>query len=373
MDLLRCFFCLVVVVSILLAKVSGIFQDGATYDDLSDKLGTVSALLFITVRWCDHCIALKSELKALANAARLSEDILVAQVDADDEPGVASKLGVTGFPTILYVPFGHGLASGRDGVVEFADYRWAEIIADFVNNETKQESLKLHPRKAFLKWREKHPYNIGKGKKDKTASEERIGKPHILPEMTAVREPEAFNGDQFLQNIFSNAGTRFIILLYKNDDPFIRDVMVQWRQATSAFTGADNITVGVVNLSDDANKQLGETLRITDTPLCLYYPRCENGDLLPACKEPLSCDDDLDNTENIIQFLSDRILEEMGVQMRETEREGKAKTYHLTEEQYQQLKAGGKIFANDPDHTEKIRDIYNAATEHETIEDKDEL
>lgn len=355
---------LLLLVAVLLTNGLAIFLDAATYDDLSSQLGTLPALLLITVRWCDHCAALKPELKALAAAARLSPDVLVARVDADDEPRVSAKLAVRAYPTILYVPRGHNLADGPDGVLEFADYRWAELMAEFVNNETKKEVMAVQLRPAFLKWREKNPYNIGKKEllvEKEEQQQEETG--HVLKEMTNIREPVRLVGNTFEETVFKNANMRFMVLFYENDDPFLRDVLIQWRQASSAFTGADNVTIAIVNLSEQGNEQLVERFGIKGTPRCLYFAKCESEDELPACKEPLGCDEDLDETENIIQFLSDRVLEEMGVKRQEVEKVGKSKTYHLSEEQYQKMKMEGTVFANDPDDEESMRSIYEEKTE----------
>lgn len=362
-------------VPLVLSLSLAAFLEAATYDDLSAQLGTLPTLLLITVPWCDHCVALKPQVKALAAAARRSSDVLVARVDADDEPAVAAKLGVKGFPTILYVPPGHKLADGAHGVLEFAEYRWAELMAEFINNETERDVITMQPRKAFLRWREKHPYNIGK--RDRVAGEEQEEEEqnsgHILKEMTAIREPERFEGRTFVETVFTNAGMRFMVLFYENDDPFLQDILVQWRQASSAFTGADNVTIALVNLSEEGNEQLAERFGMKDTPRCLYFARCEGEDELPACKYPMSCDEDVDETENIIQFLSDRVLEEMGVSRQEIEESGKGKTFHLTEEEYQKMKAAGKVFANDPDQEDVIRDMYKKGKEGSAIDDKDEL
>lgn len=252
-----------------------------------------------------------------------------------------------------------------DYAYEFADYRWAEVIAEFVNNHTEADHLVVKPVDKFLRWRESHPFNLGfSGKKEVVQKVEKEFKP-----IPGVREPTRYREEFFEEVVLGSESTRFMILFYKEGDPLLRELMLQWRQASSAFTEADHVSVGVFEVSGEREEMLAARFNVTETPTCLYFGQCVEGEKLPKCKGPVNCDEDRDDTDQIIQFLSRKIMEEIGLEYGET-RQGES--YHLTEEEYQMMKAEGKVFANDPDQEDKIRGIYRER-ENEVANHKDEL
>ncbi|KAI0559313.1 Thioredoxin [Gracilaria domingensis] len=338
-------------------------------------LGSNPLLLFLTVSWCDHCRQLSSEIKAIANAVRKDPNLLVARADADEEPAIAQKLSVRGFPTILFFPRGFDLHDKATRPAEFSDWRWAEVIAEFVNNHTTAAVIQLTPRDAFLKWRKKHPYNLGlsaaqRPQQDMTAQERDAVYDDGISKM-GIREPTPFTAHNFDSYVYANAADRYMVLFYEKDDPFLKDIIVQWRQASSAFTGADNVTIAFADVTD--NQSLLRRFQLTETPSCLYFPACDPADM-PQCKKAMPCNDDLNDTENIIQFISDRVMYEIGIEPHDVERG--ASTYSLTEEEYQQMKANGVLFANEEEHAEQIKQLYEerrANKDTATESEKDEL
>ena len=69
----------------------------------------VPVLLDFTATWCAPCRALEPILHKLADER--AGEIKVVTVDGDDNPGLAIRLGVRGFPTV--VAFAAGKEIGR--------------------------------------------------------------------------------------------------------------------------------------------------------------------------------------------------------------------------------------------------------------------
>lgn len=349
-----------VLLLLLLPAIRALYNDALTYEQLP-SLAAQPSLLFVTVRWCDHCNSLKPEIKVLSRATKASKDVLIARVDADEEPGVSARFGISGFPSILFFPSGYDLSDKNKKPVEYTDWRWAEVIAEFVNNATGAETISLKPRDRFLRWRKSNPWNRAIVETEDDFEEVLEGAYDDGISRMPIREPTEITTEN-VEEIYDPL-MRYMVLFYRSEDPFIKDLRLQWRQASSAFSGAENVTVGLADITDD--EILTERFNISETPACRYFPRCEKD-----CNV-VDCADDMDNTENIIQFLSDRVMQEMGIFPDQSGRLGP--TYTLTEEQYQKMKSDGVVFANDEDSEEQVREIYEqrARGMAKGIEDED--
>jgi len=68
--------------------------------------------------WCGHCKSLAPTWEKLAVAFKNENDVAVANLDADAHKDLASKYGVTGYPTIIFFPKdnknGDRYSGGRD-------------------------------------------------------------------------------------------------------------------------------------------------------------------------------------------------------------------------------------------------------------------
>ena len=85
-------------------------------------------LIFFTAQWCRFCHQMADEAFTHPQVVSLSEHFVCVLVDADSEPEICRKFGVTGYPTIQFVsprraawpdgwqeagaPVGNGDASG---------------------------------------------------------------------------------------------------------------------------------------------------------------------------------------------------------------------------------------------------------------------
>eukprot|EP00013_Stygamoeba_regulata_P029627 CAMPEP_0177650714 /NCGR_PEP_ID=MMETSP0447-20121125/12102_1 /TAXON_ID=0 /ORGANISM="Stygamoeba regulata, Strain BSH-02190019" /LENGTH=356 /DNA_ID=CAMNT_0019153627 /DNA_START=69 /DNA_END=1139 /DNA_ORIENTATION=- len=57
--------------------------------------------------WCGHCKSLAPKWEKLAEAFRAESQVVIANVNADDKKDLASKYGVTGFPTLIFFSPSH--------------------------------------------------------------------------------------------------------------------------------------------------------------------------------------------------------------------------------------------------------------------------
>ncbi|OAY69097.1 Protein disulfide isomerase-like 2-2 [Ananas comosus] len=72
--------------------------------------------------WCGHCKHLAPIYEKVANAYKLEEDVVVANVDADKYKDLAEKYGVSGYPTLKFFPKGNKAGEDYDGGRDLDDF-----------------------------------------------------------------------------------------------------------------------------------------------------------------------------------------------------------------------------------------------------------
>uniref|UniRef100_A0A1D1Y8M0 protein disulfide-isomerase n=1 Tax=Anthurium amnicola TaxID=1678845 RepID=A0A1D1Y8M0_9ARAE len=75
--------------------------------------------------WCGHCKNLAPTYEKVANAYKLEEDVVIANLDADKYKDLAEKYGVSGYPTLKFFP-----KSNKAG----EDYNGGRDLDDFVTS-----------------------------------------------------------------------------------------------------------------------------------------------------------------------------------------------------------------------------------------------
>nr|XP_043624447.1 probable protein disulfide-isomerase A6 [Erigeron canadensis] len=65
--------------------------------------------------WCGHCKSLAPTYETLASAFKNEEDVVIANLDADNYKNFAEKYGVSGYPTIKFFPKNNKDGEDYDG------------------------------------------------------------------------------------------------------------------------------------------------------------------------------------------------------------------------------------------------------------------
>lgn len=77
--------------------------------------------------WCGHCKSLAPTYEEVAKIFSGEDDVLIAKVDATAHAGLASRYGVSGYPTIKY------FAPGSDDPEDYTNGRDKNSFVEFVN------------------------------------------------------------------------------------------------------------------------------------------------------------------------------------------------------------------------------------------------
>ncbi|GER55262.1 disulfide-isomerase-like protein [Striga asiatica] len=80
--------------------------------------------------WCGHCKNLAATYEKVATAFKLEEDVVVANIDADQHKDLAQKYGVSGFPTLKFFPKNNKAGEDYDGG------RDLDAFVTFINEKT---------------------------------------------------------------------------------------------------------------------------------------------------------------------------------------------------------------------------------------------
>jgi len=109
----------------------------ATFGSVVD--GSKHVLVEFYAPWCGHCKALAPDYEVVGRTFEGSADVAVAKVDATVETALASKHGVSGYPTLRWFPRGETIST------DFGGGREAQGMVDWINQRA---GLKTRLRKA---------------------------------------------------------------------------------------------------------------------------------------------------------------------------------------------------------------------------------
>lgn len=380
-------FIVVLLISLLATTITSKFVDNLSYDDLSTTLRNGPTMLIFTVSWCPHCKEVLPEIGVLAKAVKNVPGITVARIDGDAEPAIVSKFSVDSFPSFLYFPPKYNLKETKAQPEEFSDYRWAELMAEFVNNETRSETVKLTPRKKFLNWRKKVPYNKGKQPRIvRVAESTPTPHPEGLDPITGadesgieIRDPILLTPENFDATV-NQKSEGIAVYFYTKSDFMQKEMLIEWRQASSAYAPKDHVTLAMMNVENPGNPEIAKRFEIDEanTPVVAYFKRC---DALPKkkqvpleeCKKPVRCEA-CDDTDAVIDFISKQMMVEVGLNPdgpAEGEDDGDVVT--LTAEEYEKMVKEGKITPIDPDNPDEMGDDGKETVEEVPYEEGDNI
>ncbi|KAJ6796138.1 protein disulfide isomerase-like 2-2 [Iris pallida] len=83
---------------------------------------TKDVLVEFYAPWCGHCKSLAPIYEKVANAFRLEEDVVIANLDADNYKDLAEKYGVSGYPTLKFFPKSNKAGEDYDGGRDLNDF-----------------------------------------------------------------------------------------------------------------------------------------------------------------------------------------------------------------------------------------------------------
>ncbi|KAL5700949.1 protein disulfide-isomerase [Ranunculus cassubicifolius] len=72
--------------------------------------------------WCGHCKSLAPIYEKVATAYKSEEDVVIANLDADNHKDLAEKYGVSGYPTLKFFPKGNKAGEDYEGGRDVDDF-----------------------------------------------------------------------------------------------------------------------------------------------------------------------------------------------------------------------------------------------------------
>jgi len=102
----------------------------SSFDTYMNK--NVGMLAEFYAPWCGHCKKLAPIYEKVATTFVNEEAVVIANVDADAHKSLGSKFGVTGFPTLKWIPAD---CHDADCAEDYSGAREGENLVDFVNGK----------------------------------------------------------------------------------------------------------------------------------------------------------------------------------------------------------------------------------------------
>ncbi|CAA7388949.1 unnamed protein product [Spirodela intermedia] len=84
--------------------------------------GTKDVLVEFYAPWCGHCKSLAPTYEKVATAFKMEDDVVIANIDADQYKDLAEKYGVSGYPTLKFFSKSNKAGEDYDGDREVADF-----------------------------------------------------------------------------------------------------------------------------------------------------------------------------------------------------------------------------------------------------------
>lgn len=125
--MLKFVIALVAVLAFAVANAEVVKLTGANFDQIAMDTSKDVFVKFYAP-WCGHCVRMAPAYTKLSEDPEIAakSDLVIAEVDADAEGGIAQKVGLEGFPTVkLYT-------KGNKAGVEYQGARDTTALKKFV-------------------------------------------------------------------------------------------------------------------------------------------------------------------------------------------------------------------------------------------------
>ncbi|KAJ2859835.1 hypothetical protein FB639_005718, partial [Coemansia asiatica] len=86
--------------------------------------------------WCGHCKNMAEDYEKLAEGYKHAQDIVIAEVNADDHRDLGTKFGVQGFPTLKFFSKGSDVKTP----IDYSSGRDLDSLSNFVHEKTGVEA-----------------------------------------------------------------------------------------------------------------------------------------------------------------------------------------------------------------------------------------
>ena len=191
------------------------------FDSVVD--GSAHVLVEFYAPWCGHCKNLAPEYEKAASAYAKHDDVIIAKVDATEEKELASRFGVSGYPTLKW------FAKGSTTASDYGGGRTEETIITWVNQQT------------------------GKSVRPTPAA----------PSSVLVLTPENFDD-------VMNSNKNVFVKFYAPWCGHCKSLAPVWEKFATAFAGEEDVVIA--KLDADNYKELGGRFGISGFPTLKYFP-----------------------------------------------------------------------------------------------------
>ncbi|KAJ1860938.1 hypothetical protein LPJ73_001178 [Coemansia sp. RSA 2703] len=119
------------IASVALAASSNVVElTPKNFKDVVD--GSKDVLVKFYAPWCGHCKNMAEDYEKLAEGYKHTEDVVIAEVNADDHRDLGTKFGVQGFPTLKFFAKGEDIKTP----VDYSSGRDLDSLTSFVTEKT---------------------------------------------------------------------------------------------------------------------------------------------------------------------------------------------------------------------------------------------
>jgi len=224
-----------VLVCIALAYSSPVNLTPENFDSVVD--GSKNVFVKFFAPWCGHCKSMVPAYEETAEVFAKESDVVIADVDADQHKELASRFGVSGFPTLKF------FKKGSTEPVDYSGGREAIDIIEYINQQTG-----------------------AKGRISKPAS-------HVT-----VLDPSNFD------SIVLDSSKEVFVEFYAPWCGHCKRLTPIWDKLASVFKTDKDVVIA--SLDADAHKDLGSRYGVTGFPTLIYYSKTDKtGDRYAGARE----------------------------------------------------------------------------------------